>query len=225
MINMDCGTADSKIVAGDSDSMLRWLAIGFRNYGQPVLFRWFWEMNLTKVGRHPRCLGSSGGSGYVAAYRHIWTIFHSEGADNVAFVWGLSDAQSAKNRFDTTYYPGNSYVDWIAADLYDRPNQTKPWGEQFGPFYRWWSTYAPSKPIMLSETGAVGAPAQALWLSQVAAALSTAVPGIAGTPFTHVHAVVYVDAVDIYNYIIGDKGAGFDEFSKIGQEPYFSQMG
>jgi hypothetical protein len=222
MISMNCGSSDAAIAAGKRDGELRADARAFKHYGGPLLFRWFWEMNLTTVNGHAACLGTAGGHGYIAAWRHIWTIFHDVGARNVAFVWCPSDARSAQHQEDLTYFPGNRYVEWIGADLYDRPTAHGTFAQQFAAFYRYWSGYSPHKPLILTETGAVGAPAQARWLGQIARALETQVAGVAGTPFAHVHGVVYVDAIDIANYILHSGRPGIEQYADLAQGRYFS---
>lgn len=224
MISMNCGAPDIAIAEGHRDPQLRAAARAFKAYGGPLLFRWFWEMNLPDVNGHAACLGTAGGRGYIEAYRHIWRIFHDVGARNVAFVWCPSDAHSARHQEDLTFYPGNRFVDWIGADLYDRPTAPGSFGQQLTAFYVRWSTYAPGKPIILAETGAVGLAAQQLWLGQIAAALETRLAGVRGTPFTHVHAVVYVDAVDVYDYVLHRGEAGIEEYGDLAQEHFFSVL-
>lgn len=224
MINMNCGAPDPSIAAGRRDRELRAVARVLKAYGGPVLFRWFWEMNLPNVNGHPACLAGAAGPGYVAAYRHIWTIFHDVGARNVAFVWCPSDAHSAQHQTDATYWPGSAYVDWVAADLYDRGTVKPSFGNQFRAFYAYWTAAAPGKPIMLAETGAVGSPTQVQWLAQILSALTTKDSRVPGTPFPEVHAVVYVDAVDLHDYVLRKDTSGMEEFAAVERLPYFSVL-
>jgi hypothetical protein len=221
MVNMKCGAADGSVVAGQYDLKLRRLAVDLREFGRPVFFRWFWEMNLPKVQSHRMCLGRQGAHGYIAAFRHIWTIFHKEGATNVAFVWAPSDAQHAPDAYDTKYYPGASYVDWIGADLYDRQQISKTFGHEFDAFYRFWHVQAPSKPIMLSETGAIGGD-QPVWLKQITSCLTRKVIETRDTPYTQVKAIIYVDAIDKFNYVLKSGSAGHSEFAGMLHLKYFN---
>ncbi len=232
MLNMHCGVDDAQIIAGTWDAQLRQDAEALKALGTPVFFRWFWEMNLTNSGNHPTCLGASGNpalqqQNYIAAYIHIWNIFHNVGADNVSFVWAPSDAVSAPTNW-TAYYPGSKCsqcVDWIGADLYARAG-TPPFATAFNEhgFYTTFSTYG--KPMILSETGACATvikgstcPAdQAPWLSQI----ETSIP----TTFPDLHAIVYVDATDsLGDYDLEPGTSGMAQFEQLGRNPYFSQLG
>lgn len=222
MINMKCGAPDVAIAAGVYDSQLERLALLLRAFGGPVFFRWFWEMNLSKTGRHAYCLGEAGAEGYIAAYQHIWNIFHAEGAYNVAFVWCPSDANGVPNAASVLFYPGDRYVDWIGADLYDRVQVLKTFGHEFDAFYRFWHTQAPATPIMICETGAIGGGPQRTWLKQIAAALTRKVYMTRDTPFTQVHGVVYVDAVDRFDYILKPGSLGHLQFASLLHQRFFA---
>lgn len=223
LINMNCGPSDSSIAAGLHDHELVILANALRSYGAPVLFRWFWEMNLPNANGHAACLGTTNqGATYIAAFQHIWTVFRQVGASNVSFVWCPSDSANAAHKTDLYFYPGNRYVDWIGADIYDRPTITSTFAQQFGPFYSYWAGVAPKKPFVIAETGAVGSPAQVLWLHQIESALTVKLPGSSATPFSHIHAVSYVNAIALANYILKDGTPGFDQFSKMAHSRYFS---
>jgi hypothetical protein len=60
---------------------------------------------------------------FVAAYRKIVTIFRAQGANNVIFTWQMTDYafRAAKGAYNyaPTWYPGDSYVDVVAADPYN----------------------------------------------------------------------------------------------------------
>lgn len=222
MVNMKCGPSDASVAAGQYDSELRAAAVALREYGGPVFFRWFWEMNLNKSVRHEACLGKDAGVNYIAAFRHIWTIFHQEHATNVAFVWCPSAANGAPNRFTTLYFPGAQYVDWIGADIYDRAKVHTTFARQFARYYHYWHTLAPGKPMIICETGAVGVTAQIGWLAQIDTDLQQEVKGEWGTPFSAIHAVVYVDAIDINNYILQPGTAGMAIYAAMMKQRYFS---
>jgi hypothetical protein len=211
MVSMQCSNyPDASVAAGDYDAEIEAQAKAFVAYGRPILLRWFWEMN--EPDANPTCLGTgpTEASEYVAAYIHIWNIFQSEGATNVAFVWAPSAAKGEPSA--TAFYPGSQYVNWIGADLYDRSSYPS-FAAVYSSFY---STYSPyGKPMMLSETGASGATDQVAWLQSIASSIPS--------EFPQVHAVVYVDALsDPYgDYYIQPGGAGMAEYAAVGLEPYF----
>ena len=109
-------------------------------------------MNLY-IGKHASCLGSAGPAGFVAAWHRVWGIFHQVRATNVALVW-CPDTQGVSRM--RQFFPGVSYIDWIAVDGYD---YHRTGSLTFtGIFTPWYSTYAHyGKPLMIAETGALGA--------------------------------------------------------------------
>jgi hypothetical protein len=223
LISMNCGPSDASVAAGLHDRQLEVVARALKAYGRPVLFRWFWEMNLPSANGHAACLGPTNqGPNYIAAFQHVWTVFHQVGATNVSFVWCPSVSASAAHKTDLYFYPGGDYVGWIGADVYDRPQVTATFAQQFGPFYQYWLKHAPNKPFILSETGAVGSTAQVSWLHEIQSALTVKLPGSSATPFTQVHAVCYVDAVALANYILKQGTPGFNQFGHMAREKFFS---
>jgi Glycosyl hydrolase family 26 len=151
---IDWGCTDLQaIVSGQEDGVIQQYAQTLKSYAKPVFLRWYWEPNQDNASGRA-CGGYGDPSAYVAAWQHIWTIFHSTGATNVAFVWcpGLSGGNYA------AYYPGDQYVDWIGVDGYDVSFKGVGAGDFngiFGGFYSEWVGHG--KPMMVAETGANGA--------------------------------------------------------------------
>jgi hypothetical protein len=168
LLDWACGDSDRRISAGDDDPLIFAYAKALKSYGKPLFLRWFWEMNLLSKS-HARCTSLS--SDYVAAWQHIWRIFHGKLASryacnpvappisrqtctinvkNAAFVW----CPSGDKKNYPSYYPGNSYVDWIAADGYSRGEHGSPsFFKLFDPFYSWAQMQDPAAPVMIAETG------------------------------------------------------------------------
>jgi hypothetical protein len=216
MVSMHCTYPDPAVVAGEYDSQIKEQAQAYAAYGGPVLLRWFWEMNWpTTVNQNGYCLGAGTAAqmaaGYVAAYIHIWKIFQAAGATNVAFVWAPSAAKWAPSA--TPFYPGSQYVNWIGADIYDRPGYGT-FAQMFAGFYAEWS--GQHKPMILAETGSIGAPAQVAWLSSIASSFPT--------QFPLMHALVYTDALTDPqgDYMLEPGGTGMAEFVTVGADPYFN---
>jgi hypothetical protein len=201
-------TSDASIINGNQDALITSYAQALKSFGRPVFLRWFWEMNLVNLPRTSGCLGTLGASGYIQAWQHIWTIFQNQGAGNVAFVWCPSINGAT---FGSTFYPGDSYVDWIGWDGYDRKQSASATLAQFTPFYANWVTHG--KPLVLGETGATTD--QATYL----AALATALP----TSFPQVRAVLYYDSKSTLDWTLVDApgNLGADQFAALAQNPYF----
>jgi Glycosyl hydrolase family 26 len=223
LLSWYCGDADSTIVAGTDDHLIRTEAKQLKSFKYPVFLRWFWEPNFPSGPNTARCLGSGGPAGYIAAWQHIWNIFQTVGAKNVAFVWAM--ASSGKSDF-TDYYPGNQYVDWVAADGYDKDpagiSASTEFSHQFTTFYNDFasSTTYPTyqKPIMIPETGAQyvngsGGDDQTPYVQSI-------LPYLQST-FTDIKALVYFDAgATPYNWTL--QGTGLTAFDQMADSSYFS---
>jgi hypothetical protein len=149
----------------------------------------------------------SPGSGHRAAdfaamFRHVVNVFRAQGVHNVVWVYNIMGDQGADSEpWFGQLYPGDAYVDWIAADIYgcfarnvcrsfaksslnQRFSRVAPWPG----FYRWARHAHPRKPIMLSEWGAfsnVGEAKRVRYLRTVRHQLRN---------FPHLKALVYWDS-------------------------------
>jgi beta-mannanase len=112
------GVPLSKIAAGHYDQYLRSYARQVATFRQPVVIGFGHEMN----GRwYPWGYGHESGQAFVAAWRHIVTIFNQQGAANVRWLWTVS---SGVNRNLRPYWPGSRYITWVGIDgYYYRPGQ------------------------------------------------------------------------------------------------------
>jgi Glycosyl hydrolase family 26 len=201
------GQYSSGITVGQYDQQISQYANSLKAFGHPVFVRWFWEMNLGK--KNDPCNGSAGASGYVAAWRHIYTLFHQAGATNVAFVW--CPALSAGLTTADNFYPGADYVNWIGIDGYLKDTNTaSSFAELFGPWYAKYASY--QKPIIVVETGAPQND-QADYFNGISQDVPTQFPGL--------KAILYFDAP-------GNNGdwslsqPGLAAFAQLLANPYFS---
>ena len=203
LISWHCGPP-SEISAGKYDADITRFAEDLKSYGRPVFLRYAWEMNLRPGGK----CGSGGPSAFVASWRHIHRIFRNVGATNVAFVWNPGIVGGVNSM--PAYYPGSKFVDWIAADGYDR----RRWGISglSREFSDWYQTFAPyDKPMLIGETGA-GPDDQAQYLAGIKTT--------AECLFPQVHGIVYFDAPkksDAWQLT----SAGATAFASLGADPYF----
>ena len=109
---------DGAITDGSKDAYLRAQAAAVVAYKKPVFIRLDWEMNGTWYPEWSRPAVSAGA--YVAAWRHIWTVFHQAGATNAAFVWCPNVGEFGGQPW-TDWYPGSAYADWVGLDAYPDP--------------------------------------------------------------------------------------------------------
>jgi mannan endo-1,4-beta-mannosidase len=137
------------IAAGTYDDYLRSYADSVADFGHAVVIGFGHEMNARGYSWG---YGSVPASTFVAAWRHIVTIFRDEGADNVTWLWTL-EADGPGTGPITWWWPGARYVTWVGIDgYYYRPTDT--FATVFGPTIDQVRAIT-SKPILLSET-AVG---------------------------------------------------------------------
>ena len=92
---------------------------------------------------------------FVAAWRHIVTLFHDQGADNVTWLWTLNQDLPGTGPMPL-WWPGAKYVTWVGIDgYYFRPSDT--FSSVFGRTLDQVRNFT-HKPVLLSEAG-VGGPA------------------------------------------------------------------
>jgi hypothetical protein len=137
------------IAAGAYDGYLRSYADSVRDFGQSVAIGFGHEMNATWYSWG---YGHVPPSTFVAAWRHIVTLFRGQGADNVTWLWTIN-ADLAGTGPIASWWPGAGYVTWVGIDgYYYRPTDT--FATVFGQTIAQVRALT-RRPVLLSET-AVG---------------------------------------------------------------------
>jgi mannan endo-1,4-beta-mannosidase len=145
----------SGIAAGDYDGYLRSYADAVRNYRHAVVIGFGHEMNAPWYSWG---YGHVMPKTFVAAWRHIVSLFRAQGADNVTWLWTINQDRSNTGPVED-WWPGAKYVTWVGIDgYYYRPSDT--FGAVFGTTIDQVRRLT-SKPILLSETGVGPAAGQA----------------------------------------------------------------
>jgi hypothetical protein len=195
----------SGIAGGGYDSYLRESARLAREWGGELMIRFAHEMN----GTWYPWAGSP--STYVAAWRHIVTVFREEGATNVRWVWAPNVDRSGSMPF-SAYFPGDSWVDYVALDGYN-------WGETPGNHWSslrevFASSYATltsmsAKPVIISETSSseVGGD-KAAWIRT---GLASTIPH----DFPRVSAVVWFNKSQEDDWRINSSDASLEAFREV----------
>lgn len=198
------------IAHGNQDASLEARADVAKAFGKPLFVSFDHEPNA-RIGKN----GTP--AEYVAAWRHIVTVFRQRGATNVAFVY-VQTAVSFRSGspLDDSLYPGDDYIDWVAADGYNFfgcPGKAAGWTpfkQIFNAFYTWGK--AKNKPMMIAELGVSEDPNQpgrkGEWYRQAAQQLKD---------FPDIKAVVYYNAApNCANYVdtSPESLAGFQNFAK-----------
>jgi hypothetical protein len=163
------GLSDAEIANGSQDAYITQWAHGLKAYGGPVLLRFDPEMNGNWFPWSTGVRGTTAAQ-YVAAWRHVHTVFTQVGASNVSWVWSPNVAYPGSSPIDALY-PGDAYVDWMALDGYN-------WGIVDG--HDWQSpatvfgasltalTALSDKPVMLAEVGSTESGGdKATWIAEL----------------------------------------------------------
>ena len=141
-----------------SDDTFHLLARSFKDYKTKFLFRPCYEMNGKWSPVGPSHMDADQ---FQKCWRKMRRIFWSEHADNVDFVFSPNvtiDAAPIE-----PYFPGNSYVNIVSLDVYDKHNAfslpiTYSADAMLGPDIASLQKLAPNKPFILSEVNAIDNP-------------------------------------------------------------------
>ena len=154
------GVQFAAIAQGAYDAYLKAYATEVASYGarsgQAVIIGFGHEMNGYW---YPWGRGHVRPAVFVAAWRHIVTVFRQQGADNVTWLWTVNIIDPARGiPSPAAWWPGDSYVTWVGIDgYYLKPSWT--FASLFGPTIKAIRALTLA-PILISETGAAPATGQ-----------------------------------------------------------------
>jgi beta-mannanase len=104
----------SKIAAGDYDAYVRSFAASVRSFGHPVVIGFGHEMN---ANWYSWGYGQLPPATFVAAWRHIVTVFRNAGVSNVTWLWTVQADEPGTGSI-ASWWPGAKYVNWVGIDGY-----------------------------------------------------------------------------------------------------------
>ena len=146
----------SAITAGQYDAYLRSYAEAVRAYHHPVIISFGHEMNgywYSWGYRH------TSPAAFVAAWRHIVTLFRAQGAQNVTWLWTINTIHKhARVPAPGPWWPGNSYVTWVGIDGYFT-DSSAVFASVFGPTIVYVRALT-HDPILITETSVTPAASQ-----------------------------------------------------------------
>ncbi len=183
----------SRIINGSFDSYITRWAQDVKAWGHPLFICFDVEMNGAWYPWSEKVNGNKAGQ-FVQAWRHVHDLFTAEGVSNVSWVWSPNVENGNANPL-TGLYPGDAYVDWVGMIGYNwgsvRPDLGwKTFAQVFGQTYADLGKLAPTKPLMIVETGSSEeGGSKAEWLTD---AFSTQLP----EAFPLIHAVVWFNEPD-----------------------------
>lgn len=184
------GVTLAQIAAGDQDATLNLYAKALAQWNHPFLLRLFPEMNGPWKTYSPGTNGNTTAQ-FIAAWRHVYTLFHHDGASNVKFIWNPDKQLSHPVESLLSLWPGAAYVDWVGIDVFDREDTAH--GTYPDPVTALQPTVDSihgftHKPIIIAESGTVTSTRKTAWITEL----------FTGTAALGVKAVVYFNetAVD-----------------------------
>jgi beta-mannanase len=156
-----------RIGAGAHDALIDRWAAEIAAFRRPVLLRFAPEMNGDWLPWSTGVNGNRPGD-YVAAWRHVRARFRRAGATNALWVWNPIAAYDGSTPL-AELFPGRGQVDWLAVDGYNW-GATRSWGWQsyadiFAPTVAAFHSLAPSRPVMIAETGSAPDPRKPAWVA------------------------------------------------------------
>lgn len=189
------GVALAKIAKGRYDTYLSSYAEAVRHYGHPVIMSFAHEMNGSWYAwgyRHTPART------FVAAWRHVVTVFRSEGANNVTWLWTVNIIdEKGKGPIPNpkAWWPGSSYVNWVGIDGYYFQDSWK-FAPLFGPTIAAVRTLTPD-PILIAETAAPPTSAQPAKVAEL----------FAGVRYYGLLGFVWFDTRGSRNWRLNSRGA------------------
>ena len=207
------GVTTERIAAGQFDDMIMQRARATKALGQPVLIRWFWEMDGNKKAEFAGTPAE-----YIAAWQHIVRTFRDQGVDNVSWVW-CPNASAFNDGEAQEFYPGDDFVDWTCADGYNwAPGRAgddyRSFKDIFAGFYGWAALH--DKPIMVGEFGVQernpGEKAQ--WITDAREAIKS--------DFPLLRAIVYFNSNKDHDWRLTTSESAVEAFRQMANDPYFN---
>jgi hypothetical protein len=197
----------SQIASGEYDAYLHESAAIARSWGGQLLVRFAHEMN---GNWYPWGAGTALPYTYLAAWRHIVSLFREDGATNVGWVW--SPYVEVGTRFPlAAYYPGDDWVDYIGLDGYNWGRVRGRWQDLAAVFSTSYSTVTSlsSRPVILSETASTeNGGDKAEWIRT---GFMTTIP----ENFPRVTAVVWFNQIQETDWRINSSQASLDAYRAV----------
>jgi beta-mannanase len=156
-------------------------------------------------------------SDFVAAFRHVVSVFRAQGVRNVAFTWTLMGS-SFINGTAGRWYPGGRYVDFVGSDSYNwypgrKGTKWRSFKASVGPAVSY--AKAHGKPVIIAEYGCQEDPhspgRKGQWYRDELSALKS---------YPSIKAVVYFDSPKIYPWLTDSTTSAMRGYRSLGNAGY-----
>ena len=218
--------ADAQPGSAIHTQMVAWIE-RVRDIGEPVWFTFNHEPEVVEN------IANGVDDDFIDAWRRVITEFRDRGVTNVEFVWIMTDysfeVPSSDRRHAAHWYPGDEYVDHIAADAYNwsscRSGQEIPWeglASIITPL-RDFGAQHPDKGLMLAEwASTIQGGDKAAWIAAAADLFKQ--PG-----WEQFIAVSYFHRIDNNypncNWPVTSSQSAVDALAAMGADPFYNGDG
>jgi hypothetical protein len=140
------------VAKGDYDFYIKKWAKSVKDFGHVVFLRLGHEMN--DPYRYPWGPQNNKPEDFIAAWRHVITLFREMNVRNAIWVWAPQPAYLHYRE----YFPGKNYVNWVGVGALNY-GTVAPWSkwwtfkEIFGNYYNRLNIF--DKPMMITEMGSL----------------------------------------------------------------------
>jgi hypothetical protein len=197
----------SQIASGEYDSYLHESAAIAKSWGGTLMVRFAHEMN---GDWYPWDEGVFGSETYLAAWRHVVSLFRADGAVNVKWVW--SPYTQSGNKYPISpYFPGDEWVDYVGLDGYNWGGGNGHWQslkEVFSASYAV-VTQLSAKPVIIAETSSSEISGdKGTWIR---AGFMSAIP----QSFPRVSAVVWFNSTQALDWRVDSSQSSLDAYRAV----------
>lgn len=206
------------IASGKQDAVIDARARAVRAFARPVFISFQHEPG-NQVGPGPKKGGNA--TDYRGAWQHIVQRFKAAGVTNVSWTWILT-AYAYRVGDPDKMYPGDEYIDWVAADGYNSFNcfgtkqSWRSFAEIYKEFYAWGSKH--NKPLMSAEYGSVEDPRddarKGEWFRELAKTLEQ---------WPRIKAVVYFNSAPACQNWVTTSAPALAGFKSLGDNSYIAR--
>jgi hypothetical protein len=116
LVNIETTVSWSQVASGGQDANIKRWASALKGKNVMVSFS---HEPMAKQNSH---WGTA--SSFIAAWKHVVNVFNAQGSTSVKWVWNVtSDSfriSSSDSQYGAKWYPGDSYVDYVAGEAYNR---------------------------------------------------------------------------------------------------------
>jgi hypothetical protein len=126
----------AEVNAGDADQIYTKMGDYFKTYKPTrIMLRIFHELDGYFIWAVNGPGGPYTAGQFISAWQRAVDTIRGTGADNVGFWWCPNEGPSMGRTGLSTYYPGDTYVDWVGSDWYNVVHS------QSTPFHTGWAEW------------------------------------------------------------------------------------